>query len=47
MTLGERIRTARKEKYTQEELAEMIGVHVNTLRRWERGERSPDAKMMS
>lgn len=46
MTLGERIRTARKGKYTQEELAEMIGVHVNTLRRWERGERSPDAKII-
>ena len=46
MSLGERIRTARKGKYTQEELAEMIGVHVNTLRRWERGERSPDAKII-
>lgn len=46
MTLGERIRTARKGKYTQEELAEMIGVHVNTLRRWERGKRSPDAKVI-
>ena len=43
MTLGERIKEARKGKYTQEELATLVGVHENTLRRWESGERSPDA----
>ena len=46
MTLGERIREARKGKYTQEELAHELGVHGNTLRRWELGERSPDAQII-
>ncbi|MBQ4431279.1 MAG: helix-turn-helix transcriptional regulator [Synergistaceae bacterium] len=43
MKLGERIRGLRKKKYTQEELAERLGVHVNTIVRWERGERMPTA----
>lgn len=43
MTLGERIKTLRKGRFSQAELAEIIGVHENTLRRWELGERSPDA----
>ena len=44
MTLGERIRKARKGKgkMTQAELAERIGVHEMTVRRWEAGERTPD-----
>ena len=42
MTLGERIRKARKGKMTQAELAELIGVHEITIRRWELGERLPD-----
>ena len=42
MTLGERIRKARKGKMTQAELAEKIGVHEITIRRWELGERLPD-----
>lgn len=44
MTLGERIRKARKVngKMTQAELAERIGVHEMTVRRWESGERTPD-----
>lgn len=43
MTLGERIKTFRKGRFSQAELAEVVGVHENTLRRWELGERSPDA----
>ena len=43
MTLGERIRKARKGKMTQAELGEAIGVHEVTVRRWELGERVPDA----
>ena len=41
MTLGEKIKKLRKGKYTQEELAYRIGVHVNTLIRWERGDTTP------
>lgn len=46
MTLGERIKKARKGKYSQAELAELINVHENTLRRWELGERIPDANVI-
>ncbi len=44
MTLGERIRKARKGNMTQAELAELIGVHEITVRRWELGERTPNIK---
>ena len=43
MTLGEKIKTLRKKRYTQEELADRLGIHVNTLVRWERGDRMPTA----
>lgn len=46
MDLGERIRALRKRKYTQEELAELVKVHVNTVIRWERGDRTPDAERL-
>ncbi len=46
LTLGERIRKARKGKYSQTDLAELIGVHINTIRRLEFGERSPDADVI-
>lgn len=46
MTLGERIRKARKGRYSQADLAELIDVHENTIRRWEQGERSPDADIL-
>ena len=46
MRLGERIKKARKGKETQAELAEQIGVHEMTIRRWEAGERYPDADML-
>ncbi len=41
MTLGKKIKKLRKGKYTQEELAYRIEVHVNTLIRWERGDTTP------
>ena len=43
MTLGERIKNFRKGRFSQAELADIVGVHENTLRRWELGERLPDA----
>lgn len=47
MTLGERIKKARKSnKYSQADLAELIGVHGNTIRRWEQGDRFPDANVI-
>jgi transcriptional regulator with XRE-family HTH domain len=44
MTVGERIREIRKHKFTQAQLAEAIGVHVMTVRRWESGSRFPNAE---
>ncbi len=47
MKLGEKIRTLRKKiRYSQGELAEVIGVHVNTIVRWERGDRTPTANKL-
>lgn len=46
MTLGEKIKAARKRKYTQEELAEILGVHPNTIVRWEHGTRVPNAEKL-
>ena len=43
MSIGERMRQLRKGKYTQEALAEAVGVHVNTINKWENGKRAPDA----
>lgn len=43
MTFGERLRKSRKGRLNQEELASLIGVHTNTISRWENGSRSPDA----
>lgn len=42
VTLGQNIRKYRKKlKLTQEELGIKIGVHPNSIRRWEKGERYP------
>ena len=46
MSLGGKIKLLRKGKYTQEELAELLGVHINTIVRWERDERVPDANKL-
>ena len=43
MELGEKIKMLRKGKYTLEELADKVGVHINTLSRWEKGYRYPTA----
>ena len=47
MKLGEKIKTLRKGKFTQEQLAEKVGVHINTILRWERGNRVPDANSLA
>ena len=42
MTIGERVKQARKEKkLTQKELAEQIGVHPANISQFERGKRNP------
>lgn len=46
MTFGERLRKSRKGRLNQEELASLIGVHINTISRWENGSRSPDMEML-
>lgn len=46
MTFGERLRKCRKGRLNQEELASLIGVHINTISRWENGSRSPDTEML-
>jgi len=44
VTLAERIRALRKRQgHTQEEFAEILGTHVNTIIRWENGQRIPGA----
>lgn len=48
MTVGERIKRARKGKFTQAELAELMGVHETTIRRWESGrDDGPTGKSLS
>lgn len=47
MSLGGRIRDARKRKnYTQEELANMVGVKKNTITGYEKNVREPDVEML-
>ena len=42
MTMGEKIKTARKEKgLTQKGLAELLEVYVDTIKKYERGDRTP------
>ena len=41
MTLGERIKSLRKGKFSQEKLADLLDVHVNTLIKWEHGKGYP------
>lgn len=44
---GSRLKQQRSSLHmTQEDLAGKLNVHVNTIRRWEKGEQSPDAKKL-
>ena len=48
MSIGESIKQHRKSKgITQEKLAELLGVSVMSVRRWEWGERNPDIGIIS
>lgn len=45
MTLGEKIKQRRREKnLSQEKLGELLNVHENTIRKWEKGISSPSAE---
>ena len=45
--IGSRIALVRKASgYSQERLGELIGVNKQTMSRWERGERTPDAPLL-
>lgn len=44
MKLGENIKKRRRDiNLSQEELGEIVGVHANTIRKWEKGISSPNA----
>ena len=45
--IGQRIASARESnKLLQEDVAAALGVHVQTISRWERGVRTPDASYL-
>ncbi len=44
MILGERLKQLREHKYSQEELAELLNVHNNTISKWENGTQEPRMK---
>lgn len=47
MSLGARLKMCRKQMgLSQERLGDLVGAHVNTVRRWENGSRSPDTDML-
>ena len=41
MFIGDRLRELRKGKFSQEELAEKLHVHNNTISKWEKGTQEP------
>lgn len=41
MLFGEKLKQLRRKKYSQEELADMLHVHNNTISRWENGTQIP------
>jgi transcriptional regulator with XRE-family HTH domain len=47
MKINERIRTLRKTKMTQADMATAVGVSLKTIGRWESGERLPDAEELT
>ena len=44
MGIGERLKKLREGKYSQEELAELLHVHNNTISKWENGTQEPRLK---
>lgn len=44
MIFGERLKQLREGKFSQEELAEMLNVHNNTISKWENGTQEPRTK---
>ena len=44
MFLGERLRKIREGKFSQEQLAELLNVHNNTVSKWENGSQEPRTK---
>ena len=47
MLFGERLRQLREGKYSQEELAEKLNVHNNTISKWETGKQEPRAQKVA
>ena len=41
-----RFSTTGETRYTQVQVAKLLGVSVNTVARWERGEKEPNNKMV-
>ena len=47
MSLGTRLKMLRKQMgFSQERLGDLVDAHVNTVRRWENGSRSPDTEIL-
>ena len=47
MNLGGKIKARRRQlNLSQEKLAEMVNVHSNTIRKWEKNESTPDIKLL-
>lgn len=46
VSIGERIKAAREQKYKQDEFAEIVGVHKNTVSRWENNTRTPSSDVI-
>ena len=47
MIFGERLKQLREGKFSQEELAELLNVHNNTISKWENGTQEPRTKRVS
>ena len=48
MSIGEQVRKYREAQHlTQEQLAERVDVHPNTIRRWELSERTPNSAKLN
>ncbi|MBQ7544881.1 MAG: helix-turn-helix transcriptional regulator [Synergistaceae bacterium] len=48
MSIGEQVRRYREAQHlTQEQLAEKVDVHPNTIRRWELSERTPNSAKLN